>query len=136
MNERTSVSSGSPFEPQLGFCRAVRVGNTIAVSGTAPLSPEGRTVGIGDAAAQARRCLEIIADALERLGTSISATLRTNILLKRIDDWKAVGQIHGEFFNNVRPATTVMQIVGFIDPDWLVEIEADAVAKSSNGSEP
>src|SRR5713226_6424876 len=137
MNERrTSVSSGSPFEPQLGFCRAVRVGNIIAISGTARLSSEGRTVGIGDAVAQARRCLEIVADALERLGTSISDTVRTRVLLTRIDDWKAVGQVHGGFFKNVRPATTVMQVVGFIDPDWLVEIEADAVTKSSNGAEP
>ena len=136
-NWRSSVSSGSPFEPKLGFSRAVRVGNIIAVSGTAPLSSDGRTVGIGDPAAQARRCLEIIADSLEGLGTTISETVRTRILLRRIDDWKAVGQVHGEFFNDVRPATTVMQVVGFIDPDWLVEIEADAVAKSSpNGSEP
>jgi enamine deaminase RidA (YjgF/YER057c/UK114 family) len=132
---RASVSSGSPFEPQLGSCRAVRVGNVIAVAGTAPLSAEGRTVGIGDAAAQARKCLEIIASALERLGASTKDVMRTRILLTYIDDWKAVGEVHGEFFKNVRPATTVMQVLSFTDPDWLVEIEADAITKISDGAE-
>lgn len=127
--KRHFVSSGSPFEPQLGFSRAVRVGDIIAVSGTAPLSPDGRTVSIGDAAAQARRCLEIIADALERLGASISDVLRTRVFLTHIEDWKAVGRVHGEFFRDIRPAATVVQVAGLIDPDWLVEIEADAVTK-------
>ncbi len=134
MERRRTVSSGSPFEPQVGFCRAVRVGSVIAVAGTAPLSAEGRTVGIGDAGAQARRCLEIIAGALERLGANLSGVVRTRIFLTHIDDWNAVGQVHGEFFKDVRPAATVVQVVGFIDSDWLVEIEADAVAEISEGT--
>lgn len=89
---RTSVSSGSPFEPQVGFCRAIRVGNVIAVSGTAPLSPDGLTVGTGYVATQARRCFEIIADALRRLGADISDVARTRVFLTRIDDWKQVAE--------------------------------------------
>jgi enamine deaminase RidA (YjgF/YER057c/UK114 family) len=130
--KRTSVSSGSPFEPQVGFCRAIRVGGIIAVSGTAPLSPEGFTVGTGDVAAQTRRCFEIIADALERLGSSISDVVRTRVFLSRIDDWKQVAEVHGEFFRNIRPAATFVQVTRFIDPDWLVEIEADAVIATTD----
>jgi enamine deaminase RidA (YjgF/YER057c/UK114 family) len=124
---RTSLSSGSPFEPQVGFCRAVRVGDIIAVSGTAPLSPDGLTVGTGHVAAQARRCFEIIADALDRLGADISDVVRTRVFLTRIEDWKQVAEVHGEFFRNIRPAATFVQVTRFIDPDWLVEIEADAI---------
>jgi len=84
-------------------------------------------VGSGDPAVQARRCLEVIAAALEAAGASLSQVVRTRILLTRIEDWQAVTQVHGEFFRDIRPANTVMQISRFIDPDWLVEIEADAV---------
>lgn len=124
---RTSVSSGSPFEPQVGFCRAVRLGNVIAVSGTAPLSADGRTVAIGDVAGQARRCFEIIASSLEQLGANLSDVVRTRIFLTSIDDWSTVGEVHGEFFRTVRPAATILLVTRLIDPDWLVEIEADAV---------
>ena len=123
---RQLVSSGSPYEPRVGISRAVRVGSIIAVSGTAPLL-DGRTVGKGDPAAQARRCLEIIKDALERAGTSLDHVVRTRTLLTRIDDWQAVAAVHGEFFGAIRPANTIMQVSRFIDPDWLVEFEADAV---------
>ena len=133
--KRTSVSSGSPFEPQIGFCRAVKVGNIVAVSGTAPLSTDGHTVCVGDAAGQARRCFEIIAGSLERLGATISDVVRTRIFLTQIDDWKAVGQVHGEFFKGVRPAATFVQVTRLIDPDWLVEVEADAVTKMSHEGE-
>jgi enamine deaminase RidA (YjgF/YER057c/UK114 family) len=84
-------------------------------------------LGVGDAAAQARRCLEIVRNALEQLGAGLSDVTRTRILLARIEDWERVGQVYGEFFGEVRPVNTVMQVVRFIDPDWLVEIEADAV---------
>ena len=124
---RQHVSSGSPYEPRLGISRAVRSGRFIAVAGTAPIGPDGKTVGIGDAAAQARRCIEIIRNALEQSGASLSDVIRTRILLTRIEDWEGVGQVHGEFFGSIRPANTVMQVTRFIDPDWLVEIEADAV---------
>lgn len=124
---RTLISSGSPYEPRIGISRAVASGELIAVAGTAPIAPDGRTAGIGDPAAQARRCLEIIAAALERAGSSLTDVVRTRILLTRIEDWEAVAGVHGEFFRDIRPANTVMQVVRFIDPDWLVEIEADAV---------
>ena len=124
---RQLVSSGSPYEPKVGISRAVRVGAVIAVSGTAPLGPDGRTVGKADPAAQARRCLEIIKEALERAGASLGHVVRTRTLLTRIEDWQAVAAVHGEFFGAIRPANTIMQVSGFIDPDWLVEFEADAV---------
>ena len=126
-DKRQRVSSGSPYEPIVGIPRAVRAGSVIAVAGTAPLDAEGRTVAPGDAASQARRCFEIVARALESLGAGLSAVVRTRILLTRIEDWEAVARVHGEFFRDVRPANTVMQVVRFIDPDWLVEVEADAV---------
>lgn len=124
---RQLASSGSPYEPRLGISRAVRSGRIIAVAGTAPIGSDGKTVGKGDAAAQARRCIEIVRNALEQLGASLSDVTRTRILLTRIEDWESVGQVHGEFFGDIRPANTVMQVTRFIDPDWLVEIEADAV---------
>ena len=124
---RQLVSSGSPYEPKVGISRAVRVGAVIAVSGTAPLGPDGRTVGKADPAAQARRCLEIIKEALERAGASFDHVVRTRTLLIRIEDWQAVAAVHGEFFGAIRPANTIMQVSRFIDPDWLVEFEADAV---------
>ena len=125
-SSRHSVSSGSPYEPRLGIARAVRIGSMIAVGGTAPLGPDGKTVTPGDAPAQARRCLEIIRTALESLGADLSHVIRTRILLTRITDWESVGQVHGEFFGEIRPVTTVMQVTRFADPDWLIEIEADA----------
>jgi enamine deaminase RidA (YjgF/YER057c/UK114 family) len=126
-SERRRVSSGSPYEPIVGISRAVRAGRFIAVAGTAPLDAEGRTVAPGDAGAQARRCFEIVARALEELGAGVADVVRTRILLTRIEDWEAVARVHGEFFRDVRPANTVMQVTRFIDPDWLVEVEADAV---------
>ena len=128
-SERRRVSSGSPYEPLVGISRAVRAGSVIAVAGTAPLDADGRTVGAGDAAAQARRCFEIVARALEDLGAGLADVVRTRILLTRIEDWEAVARVHGEFFRDVRPASTVMQVTRFIDPDWLVEVEADAVVE-------
>lgn len=124
---RKLISSGSPYEPKVGISRAVRVGAIVTVSGTAPLGPDGKTVAPGDPGAQARRCLEIIAAALEKAGASLKHVVRTRTLLTRIDDWQAVADVHGEFFREIRPANTIMQVVRFIDPDWLVEIEADAV---------
>jgi enamine deaminase RidA (YjgF/YER057c/UK114 family) len=124
---RKLISSGSPYEPKVGISRAVRVGPIISVAGTAPLGLDGRTVGRGDAATQARRCLEIIASALKGAGASMGQVVRTRILLTRIEDWQAVAAVHGEFFREIRPVNTIMQVSRFIDPEWLVEIEADAV---------
>jgi enamine deaminase RidA (YjgF/YER057c/UK114 family) len=124
---RKLISSGSPYEPRVGISRAVRASAIITVAGTAPLGPDDRTFGRGDAGAQARRCLEIIAAALDGAGGSLRHVVRTRILLTRIDDWQAVAAVHGEVFRDIRPVNTIMQVVRFIDPDWLVEIEADAV---------
>jgi enamine deaminase RidA (YjgF/YER057c/UK114 family) len=128
-SSRRRVSSGSPYEPVIGISRAVRVGQLITVAGTAPLDAEGRTFAPGDAAAQARRCFEIVARALEELGARLSDVVRTRILLTRIEDWEQVARVHGELFGEARPACTVVQVVRFIDPDWLVEVEADAIAE-------
>jgi enamine deaminase RidA (YjgF/YER057c/UK114 family) len=111
----------------VGLSRAVRIGNIVSVAGTAPLGPDGKTVGAGDPRAQARRCFEISRLALQQLGARLEDVVRTRILLTRIDDWKAVAEVHGEYFRDIRPANTIMQVSRFIDPDWLVETEVDAV---------
>jgi enamine deaminase RidA (YjgF/YER057c/UK114 family) len=129
MESRQRISTGSPYEPKVGISRAVRSGRVIAVTGTAPLGPDGKTVAIGDPAGQARRCLEIIKAAIEGLGGTMSDVIRTRILLTRIEDWEQVALVHGEFFAESRPANTIMQVVRFIDPNWLVEIEADAIVE-------
>ncbi len=126
-NQRQRVSSGSPYEPRIGFSRAVRDGRIIAVSGTAPIGPDGKTVGVGDAAAQTRRCLEIIRGALEQLGASMSDVIRTRMYVAGMEDWEEIARVHGEFFGEIRPASTMVQVTRLIDRDWLVEIEADAV---------
>ena len=127
MTERRNVSTGSPYEPIIGLSRAVRVGSTIAVAGTAPLDANGRTVAPGDVAAQTRRCFEIALAAVEQLGATKADVIRTRIILTRIEDWRAAGEVHGEFFRDVRPVNTTMQVTRFVDPDWLVEVEVDAV---------
>lgn len=123
---RKRVSTGSPYESVIGISRAVQAGRIIAVTGTAPLGADGETVGVGDPSLQARRCLEIIQDALRRLGADLHHVYRTRTLLTRIEDWEVVARVHGEFFGDVRPANTIMQVTRFIDPLWLVEFEADA----------
>jgi enamine deaminase RidA (YjgF/YER057c/UK114 family) len=128
---RRRVTTNSPYEPIVGLSRAVRIGNVVAVSGTAPLGPDGKTVGIDDPAAQLRRCLEISRAALEQLGARLEDVIRTRILLTNIDDWQAVSAVHGEFFGTIRPASTVMQVSRFVDPQWLVETEVDAVIEAT-----
>lgn len=120
--------SGSPFEPLVGICRARRLGETIAVSGTAPLGADGNTVAVGDVAEQTRRCIEIAQTALEEVGASLSDVFRTRIFLKHIEHWEAAARVHGEFFATIKPAGTIVQVSSFVDPDWLVEIEMDALA--------
>jgi enamine deaminase RidA (YjgF/YER057c/UK114 family) len=121
------ISSGSTFEPRIGFSRAVRVGDLITVSGTGPYWPDGSCdphPGI-----QAARCLEIIALALEEAGSDITHVIRTRMFLTNADDWVAVGDAHGALFSDVRPAATMVVVSGFLDPRWKVEIEADAVVR-------
>lgn len=127
MTQRKNVSSGSPYEPIVGLSRAVRIGNVIAVAGTAPLGPDGKTVAPGDPRAQAARCFEISKLALEQLGGRLEDVIRTRILLTRIEDWKAVAEVHGQYFRDIRPVNTIMQVSRFVDPDWLIETEVDAV---------
>lgn len=124
---RQLISSGSPYESIIGFSRAVRVGDFIAVGGTAPIGPDGQTVGPGDPAAQARRCYEIIQAALEAAGASLDDVIRTRTMLKRIEDWSTVSQVRGEIFSHIRPVDTIVQVTTFVDPEWLVEIEVDAL---------
>jgi enamine deaminase RidA (YjgF/YER057c/UK114 family) len=131
---RKLVASGSPYEAKVGFSRAVRVGAVVSVAGTAPLGQDGRTVGRGDVATQARRCLEIIGAALQDAGASMHHVVRTRILLTRIEDWPTVATVHGEYFRDIRPACAVMQVASLIDRDWLVEIEADAVVDEDAGA--
>lgn len=128
---RSNIASASPYEAVIGFSRAVRIGDTIAVGGTAPVGADGKTVGIGDPAAQTRRCLEIIEQALEKAGARLEDVIRTRIFITDAAHWEAVGRAHGEAFGDIRPAATMVQVAGLIDPDWLVEIEADAVAPDS-----
>jgi enamine deaminase RidA (YjgF/YER057c/UK114 family) len=129
MSERRSVLTGSPYEPIIGISRAVRIGNIVAIAGTAPLGPDGVTIGVGDPKAQARRCREISRAALTQLGAGLEDVIRTRILLTRIEDWKAIAEVHDEFFREIRPVNTIMQVSRFIDPDWLIETEVDAVVK-------
>jgi enamine deaminase RidA (YjgF/YER057c/UK114 family) len=127
--KRQNVSSASPFEPIIGFSRAVRIGNTIAVGGTAPIGPDGKTVGLGDPAAQTRRCIEVIRLALEKAGARLEDVIRTRVFFTRQADWEAIGRAHGEAFGNIRPASTMAIVKGLIDDAWLVEIEADAIVQ-------
>lgn len=124
---RKLVSSGSPYEKPIGFSRAVRVGNSIFVSGTAPVGADGATVGVGDAQAQATRCLEIIADALKEAGATMEHVVRTRMFMTDAKLWEDVGRAHGKVFGDIRPAATMVEVSALLDPDWLVEIEADAM---------
>jgi enamine deaminase RidA (YjgF/YER057c/UK114 family) len=123
--ERRRVSSGSPFEAPIGFSRAIRVGDRVVVSGTAPVWPDGSVDP--DPEVQAARCLEIIAEALAGLGASVSDVVRTRMLLTDASDWEAVGRAHGRVFGDVRPAATMVVVAALLDPRWKVEIEAEAV---------
>jgi len=125
--DRRLISSGSPFEPTIGFSRAVRVGPHVAVSGTAPIAANGETACPGDLYGQTKRCLEIIEKALGEAGAKREDVVRTRMFLKDLANWEQAGRAHGEFFKDIRPAATMIQIVQALDPSWLIEIEADAI---------
>lgn len=127
MSERALVSSGSYLEPVIGFSRAVRVGDMIVVGGTAPIAAAGGTAAKGDVYGQTRRCLEIVEKAIRDAGGSIENVTRTRIILTDIALWKDAARAHAEVFGVIRPVTTLMQVTAFVDPDWLVEIEAEAM---------
>ena len=124
---RKLVSSGSYLEPVIGFSRAVRVGNVVVVGGTPPINAEGGTAPLGAVYGQTRRCLEIISRALSDAGSRLEDVTRTRIILTDIALWKDAARAHAEAFGAIRPVTTLMQVSAFVDPDWLVEIEAEAI---------
>ncbi len=119
---RTNISGGSPFEPIIGFSRAVRVGNLVHLAGTGPVGAENE-----DAAGQTRRIFAIAAEALTKAGCSFDDVVRTRMFLTRVEDWEAVGRVHGEFFAQVRPAATMVVVAALLNPAWRIEIEMDAV---------
>ena len=121
------VSSGSPYEPRIGFSRAVRVGSRVLVSGTAPVWPNGSCDP--DPEVQAQRCLEIILGALREAGAGPEHVVRTRTYLTHAQDWEAVGRAHGAVFHDVRPASTMVVVAALLDPRWRVEIEAEAVVE-------
>jgi enamine deaminase RidA (YjgF/YER057c/UK114 family) len=129
MSDRRRVSSGSSFEATIGFSRAVRVEDRVWVSGTAPVWPDGSCPA--DVALQARRCFEIIAEALVEAGSSIEDVVRTRMFLTSVEDADAASAAHGEFFGRVRPAATMVVVAALLDPRWKIEIEADAVIRPS-----
>lgn len=127
LGARQLVSSGSPLEQPIGFSRAVRLGNIIAVSGTAPLAPDGTTDCPGDLYGQTKRCLAIMQQAIEAAGGALDQVTRTRIMLTDISRWEEAAKAHGEVFADIRPACTFVEVKGFIRDDWLVETEADCV---------
>ena len=123
---RKNISSGAPWESVVGYSRAVRIGNHVWVSGTTATDEGGQVFGIGDAAAQTRYALRKIERALREAGVSMSDVVRTRMFVTDISQWDAIGRVHGEFFGNVRPAATMVEVSKLIDPGHLVEIEVDA----------
>src|ERR1035438_7531461 len=128
---RQNISGGSPYEPIIGFSRAVRVGNSVHLAGTGPVGADTE-----DAAGQTRRIFSIAAEALAKAGATLNDVVRTRMYLTRAEDWEAVGRVHGEFFGEIRPAATMVVVAALLNPSWRIEIEMDAVIDDANFPSP
>ncbi len=131
---RTNISTGGALEEKYGYSRAVRFGNVVKVSGTCAVDADGSTVGVGDVGAQVARCFEIISSALEGAGATLGDIVANRIYLTNIDDAPAAGEVHGAIFGETRPACTMMAVSAFVNPEFLVEIECEAIIPDDTGA--